>query len=181
MRTRLHYRKGTNQYGIKPRLRAVALMFIPAVTLYLGYRYIKHLWKQTLGFFLFFLILSNLSMNAYAPRPVQAYDHPYSEYQIPTLNPNLTEREQNISLIKKIWGNDAETGLNIARCESGYRTHALNKNSNMTIDQGVFQINSVHGMPEMENAVANILYAYKMYQEQGTNPWTSSEKCWRNL
>src|SRR5581483_10632598 len=92
---------------------------------------------------------------------------------VPTLNPDIPEREQNIDLIKKIWGQDKELGLAIARCESGYRTHATHQNTNSTLDQGIFQINSVHGMPEMENAVANISYAYGIYLKQGTNPWTS--------
>jgi len=99
-------------------------------------------------------------------------------YTVPSLNPNETEREQNIGLIKKIWGQDADTGLGIAKCESGYRTLARNVNTNNTVDQGVFQVNSVHGMPEMDNAVSNISYAYTLFVKQGTNPWTSSESCW---
>jgi hypothetical protein len=103
------------------------------------------------------------------------------EVKYPTLNPNETEREQNIGLIKKIWGRDQEIGLAIAKCESGYRTHAVGHNTNGTIDEGIFQANSVHGMPEMQVAVANISYAYTLFLKQGTTPWDSSKHCWGGL
>lgn len=104
---------------------------------------------------------------------------PTPEPKIPTLNPDMTEREQNIDLIKRIWGRDSKIGLELARCESGYRTSGPHvANTNRSVDQGVFSINSIHKMPEMENAVANISYAYIMYQQQGTAPWNSSKYCW---
>lgn len=99
---------------------------------------------------------------------------------VPTVIPlaPLPEREANIALIKKVWGKDASIGLAIAKCESGYRTHAQNVNTNSSVDQGIFQVNSIHGMPEMFNAVANISYAYTKFLEQGTGPWDSSKHCW---
>lgn len=101
------------------------------------------------------------------------------EIKTPVLNPNLSERQQNISLIKKIWKKDAAIGLEIARCESGYSTKGPHvANNNKSVDQGVFSINSIHEMPEMENAVANISYAYTMYLKQGLDPWESSRSCW---
>lgn len=103
---------------------------------------------------------------------------PTKPYQEPTLNPDLTERENTSALIKRIWGKDAEIGISIATCESGLRPNALNHNSNDTWDQGVFQINTVHQMPEMLNPVANISYAYSMYIQQGLNPWSASKHCW---
>lgn len=88
------------------------------------------------------------------------------------------EKEHNINLIKKIWGKDADTGIAIARCESGFRSGAKNYNTNKTWDLGIFQINSVHITEEMLNPTANISYAYTIYLKQGTNPWNSSKHCW---
>lgn len=99
------------------------------------------------------------------------------EYKIPELAP-LPEREANITLIKKIWGRDAQMGLAIARAESGYRTHATHANTNGTLDEGIFQINSIHKMPDMLTATANIAFAYTMYIKQGSTPWNSSKHNW---
>lgn len=104
---------------------------------------------------------------------------PERPYVVPQLNPNESERDQVIGLIKKVWGRDAQLGLEIARCESGYsptKPHVSNKDG--SVDQGVFSINSVHKMPDMENMIANISYAYTMYLTQGTTPWDSSKSCW---
>jgi hypothetical protein len=118
----------------------------------------------------------NFRIYAYAPTIEKAYAAPV--FQAPALNPNVDQREQVKDLIKKIWGKDSWVGLNIARCESGFRPEALNHNSNGTWDQSIFQINTVHQMPEMMNVVANISYAYTIYLAQGTAPWESSKKCW---
>ncbi len=118
------------------------------------------------------------SLRVYAPTHEVFAQVKEPEPTPPTLNPNLTEREQNIDLIKKIWNKDREIGLAIAKCESGYRTHAVGHNTNGTIDEGIFQANSIHGMPEMQVATANVAYAYTLFLKQGTNPWNSSKGCW---
>lgn len=91
-----------------------------------------------------------------------------------------TEREQNMEIIKRIWGKDAYLGLAIARAESGYRSNAIDKDSDGTEDQGVFQINSIHNIPNMFDATANIAYAYSLYLREGTTPWNSSKHNWIN-
>lgn len=98
-------------------------------------------------------------------------------YTEPELAP-VSERDANIAIIKKVWGKDADTGLAISKCESGYRAQATHVNDNGTIDEGLFQVNSVHGMPDMKNPTANALYALNLYRDQGTAPWSSSESCW---
>ena len=159
---------GSNQYLKKPKHNSMKYLYwyfaIFLLILFLGLMVRKHTIEQVHAEE---AIISPLA-------------DPIPTPTIPTLNPNLSEREQNINLIKKIWGKDSQTGLALARCESGYRTHATNYNKNNTVDQGVFQINSIHSMPEMENPVANILYAYAMYQNQGVNPWSASRGCWGN-
>lgn len=97
---------------------------------------------------------------------------------LPELAP-MSERNTNIEIIKRIWGKDAGIGIAIARAESGYRTNAMNVNTNGTVDQGVFQVNSIHKIPEMFDATANIAYAYSLYLQQGTTPWNSSKRNWK--
>jgi len=163
---------------------ALPIAIVLAILFYLGkivvktlYRFKRQLYKLSLYIVIIFFLTNVFGVVASAPKADAS--RPYQVYEAPTLNPNITEREQNIQLITRIWGKDAQIGLAIAKCESGYRTHAENRNTNGTLDQGVFQINSVHNMPEMETAVANITYAYLIFQTQGTNPWTSSEHCWK--
>ncbi len=102
------------------------------------------------------------------------------EYKAPPLA-EQSVREQMIAVIKKVWRSDWETGVAIARCESGLRPDAFNgHNTNGTWDAGLFQVNQIHGISknDLMNPYANAGYAYSIYKEQGTNPWTSSQACW---
>jgi len=113
-------------------------------------------------------------------------DNAYASTIKPTPTPGLPElaslpmREQNMDTIKRIWGKDAYIGLAIAKAESGYRSNAIDNDSDGTQDQGVFQINSIHNIPGMFDAVANISYAYSLYLREGTTPWNSSKHNWEN-
>lgn len=66
------------------------------------------------------------------------------------------------------------------RCESGLKADAINKNSNGTFDIGIGQINDVHSerisRQDRMDFVKNIDFIYKLYQEQGLNPWVCSHK-----
>lgn len=75
---------------------------------------------------------------------------------------------------------DIMTMIRIAKCESGIRENAYNKNRNGTIDGGVFQINSIHKVPlkYVFDYEYNIDFAYKLYLAQGFGPWSASKRCW---
>ena|SRR5579884_1402916 len=156
----------------------IAVSVIVAVTFLILtlLRVIQHYWREEKGLRNFTVPLSPISMTAYAYMP-EAGSSAQPKFDLA----DVPEREKNKALIRRIWGRDAGIALKIARCESGYRTEATNENINGTEDQGVFQVNTVHQMPDMLNATANISYAYTLYLSQGTAPWTSSEKCWKNL
>jgi hypothetical protein len=183
-RTRLN-RQGSNQYRTKRKRNIVLAQF----ERYEGYpRFIKG--KTWLSILIIILIIGILEAFVYAFKAQALTTQMWQESLAYNVMPHqfkpekvelapLSEREANMALIKKIWGKDADTGLAIAKCESGYRTKAQNYNTNGTIDEGVFQVNSIHGMPEMFNAVANISYAYTKFIEQGTTPWDSSAHCWK--
>ncbi len=101
-------------------------------------------------------------------------------YEEPKLA-ELSERENSVRIIKKIWGRDWKTGVVIATCESGLRANAFNgHNTNGSWDAGLFQINSIHGWSkeELMNPIANAGIAYTKFVAQGTNPWYSSQSCW---
>ena len=72
---------------------------------------------------------------------------------------------------------DISIAMNIAKNESGYRTDAINLNTNKTADIGVFQINDVHGKrisrEDRMDYIKNIKFAYQLRQEQGNwNAWS---------
>ncbi|MGH6642881.1 MAG: tape measure protein, partial [Bradyrhizobium sp.] len=59
----------------------------------------------------------------------------------------------------------------IALAESGGNTKSLNHNSNGTIDEGLWQINSVHGFKGMMNPKKNAIAARKILASQGLGAW----------
>lgn len=88
--------------------------------------------------------------------------------------------ENNVEIIKQVFGKDADQAIAVARCESGLRSNAINKaNKNGSKDMGLFQINSVHGIPEryLLNPVINAQVAKQMFDANGWNNWRSSNKC----
>lgn len=73
------------------------------------------------------------------------------------------------------------TMIRIAKCESGLRPDALNKNTNGTFDVGVLQINDVHGKrisrADRMNFVKNIDFGWKLHTEQGGfQAWSCAKK-----
>jgi len=72
---------------------------------------------------------------------------------------------------------DISIAMNIAKNESGYRTDAINLNTNKTADIGVFQINDVHSKrisrEDRMDYIKNIKFAYTLRKEQGNwNAWS---------
>src|SRR5260221_7699338 len=133
-------------------------------------------WLSIIGVILIVAVFVSIFItNRAYDRLAYAQIPPSIAYTQPTLNPNLTERQQNILLIRKIWGHDQAIGLAIARCESGYRTTIINSIG----ATGLFQVMPLHGIPDMTNAVANISYSYVMYLHKSTTPWISSKGCWQ--
>jgi len=94
--------------------------------------------------------------------------------------PTPSPEELVIAEIREVFGKDAEGMLKVAKCESGIRAKAINnKNKNGSNDSGVFQINSVHGIPQryLLNSSINIRVAKQLFDAQGYEPWRSSNSC----
>jgi hypothetical protein len=80
---------------------------------------------------------------------------------------------RNIELLKKI-----------IYCESKWDEFAINVNKNNTIDRGLLQLNTIHenkvkalGM-DITNPDNNLEFAIKLFAEEGTRHWRSSQHCW---
>lgn len=67
----------------------------------------------------------------------------------------------------------AGTAAAVALAESGGNPNAENKNTNGSIDRGLWQINSVHGGLSTTNIEGNVKAAIKINKEQGWSPWTT--------
>lgn len=166
-------KKGSNQYQIKSRrilglkrgtwltiLFILLVLFILGTPMYLAEHYNRALHRFA------------VNNKVYAQTTVR-------EYKAPVLADESTQ-DQMIRVIKKVWRRDWETGVAIAKCESGLRPNAFNgSNKNGTWDAGLFQVNTIHNISkeDLMNPYANAGYAYAIYKEQGVQPWYSSNKC----
>ena len=83
------------------------------------------------------------------------------------------EPRTNEDIIREVFGEDSDRAIQIAKCESGLRSDAWNENTNGSVDVGLFQINSVHGVRAkwLLNPDINIQVAKQLFDEQGFNPW----------
>lgn len=91
--------------------------------------------------------------------------------------PGEIDTPLEIYICEKFGQYDCKTALAVAKAESGLKENAYGVNRNGTIDIGVFQVNEVHwdkpgcSPKELFDAESNVDCAYKLFQEQGWNPW----------
>ena len=88
-----------------------------------------------------------------------------------------TEKQQIIDYITEVFGEDAPDAFNILYCENRQLDHrVVGRNRNGSIDEGVFQINSIHGKTNMKDWKTNIDYAKTIFDRQGWRPWTCATR-----
>lgn len=116
-----------------------------------------------------------VSQDVYVITPVSAdYGHTQTEYLV-----TVEEEETPPSIeekIKKMFPEEFEIMLAIAKAESKLNPHVVNRsNSDGSIDTGIFQINSIHGYDEefLKNEDNNLIIARKIYDKQGLNAWSA--------
>jgi hypothetical protein len=95
-------------------------------------------------------------------------------------------KEEIQAEIVRVFGQDAENALCIAKMESGFRADARNINGNYpagSVDRGVFQLNS-HWQSHISDAEAfdaksNIAQAKRIFDAWGGtwNAWSARTKC----
>lgn len=103
----------------------------------------------------------------------------------PTPSPTPEPLKKNVEeIIEEVFGDLGQEVVDeaklVARCESGMREEAHNgANKDDSRDDGAFQINSVHGINPrfLKDAYVNVTVARQLYDEQGWQPWYSSNHC----
>lgn len=70
---------------------------------------------------------------------------------------------------------EAVTAAAIAIAESGRNTRAVNRNTNGSVDRGLWQINSVHGYPadKLFDPAFNARAAREVFEKQGWDAWVA--------
>ena len=92
------------------------------------------------------------------------------KYQLP---------ETTEEIICSVFKDNCEEALRIATCESNLRPTARGVNNNGTVDVGLFQINSVHGVSErfLTNPITNTMVAKEIYDGRGNwSAWVCAGK-----
>lgn len=89
--------------------------------------------------------------------------------------------EQEIRTLAKCHGINEDKAVAIAKCESGLNPAAMNQNHDGTNDKGVYQINSIHNVPDScrLDKTCNISWAMNKMVNQGFRPWKASQTCWK--
>jgi hypothetical protein len=102
-------------------------------------------------------------------KTAQAAETPHRE------SPVAPQSDIDRLICSKDW--DCKTAVAVAKAESGLRCHATNKNTNGTIDSGLFQINSIHKAKyagrNIFDCQTNIEVAYQIYKASNWNPWVA--------
>ena len=106
-------------------------------------------------------------LNPLGSTPIHAQEAPQ-----PTPTPDHIEVRKQI--VRDVFGADGEDAIKVFTCE-GLRSNKCNDglNKNGSVDCGIAQINSVHGVARkwLLNPEINVRIAYQLFQEQGWNPW----------
>lgn len=87
-------------------------------------------------------------------------------------------KERVEHLVREAFPEAPGYAVRVAKCESGLNYEATHKNTDGTVDRGVFQLNSTHnkemkrlGLDPMD-ARDNIKFARMLYDKEGWRPWS---------
>lgn len=88
--------------------------------------------------------------------------------------------EQKIRLASREAGVDEEIAVRIAFAESSFRCIATNENTNGSNDKGLFQINSIHKVPDYcrLDCECNLYWAISEMKRHGFGAWGASKSNW---
>ena len=111
-----------------------------------------------------------------APKVEQPMKAQVAEPQSTPAEPSKVDVEQ---LIRKYFGDDADTAIKVARCESGLNPLAEGDTNTPYHSIGVFQIRLLPDrgltVEEMQDPENNIAYAKMLYDKSGWKPWLNTK------
>lgn len=93
-----------------------------------------------------------------------------------TVKEEVVEKELTIEeKIAKAFPENPTIMMAIAQAESGMNPLASHKNTNGSVDIGLFQINSIHGKDQLElfDVDHNLEVARQVYEKQGLGAWVA--------
>ena len=128
----------------------------------------KQLWRLAIVIFVVSVSLAALSI------PVA--NAPKADAQMPNVAlAQTTQADEIKAYIKEVFGDQADNAYKVLACENGrLNPSARGMNTNGTSDVGIFQINSVHGVPEayLKDWRTNVDIAYQIYKGSGWGAWS---------
>ncbi len=108
--------------------------------------------------------------NQQSIRVIESQDH----RTIKILSTRKIPQNPIIQEIIKHFPECPEIAIAIAKAESRLNPQAIGYNTNGSIDRGLFQINSIHGLgEELYNYRTNIQVARKIYEKRGWSAWSA--------
>ena len=174
MKTRLH--KGYIQQicevvgGIVGISLEILLGFLLVISRLL-FRFRTWLYRLAIVVFILSNAYTTFMNFADAPKAQAAHTTPYVTYH----PAQPTQEEQIKAYIREVFGDQADNAFKVLACENhGLNPDAVGHNSNNTIDVGIFQVNSVHGVPEgyLKDWRTNVDVAHQIYLDSGWGAWS---------
>ena len=96
-----------------------------------------------------------------------------------TLIENPTSQQQQIiNYIKEVFGSQSDNAFKVLSCENHrLNPNAQNWNSDGSIDTGIFQVNSIHGVNAnyLKDWRVNVDVAHQIYLGSSWNAWTCAK------
>jgi hypothetical protein len=133
------------------------------------------LWKTKRWSFRLAIIIFVVSVSM-AALQIPVANAPKADAQMPYAPiTQSTQSEQIKAYIKTVFGDQADNAYKVLACENGrLNPNARGMNTNGTSDVGIFQINSVHGVPEsyLKDWRTNVDIAYQIYKGSGWGAWS---------
>ena len=130
------------------------------------------------------------SQNAGAVPADQIVIEPVKTVVVATAEASVRRPNEEVEQQVREYFHDIPVMIEIARCESRYRQYEENGSvllGDITRDLGVMQINEYYHLDaaahlglDLHDLEDNMAYARYLYNREGTKPWNSSSKCWKN-
>ena len=109
--------------------------------------------------------------HSYAIKPAEAsFDAKNDTTQV------VSDKEKTVEeKICETFKDNCKLMIAIAHAESGMNAKAINHNRNGSVDCGLFQVNSIHGVScqDLFDVDTNLKVAKKIYDKQGLQAWSA--------